>query len=780
MKKLFFYTGMLLIFSQTHITPTESPSIMKTIMARFEAFKQYLLHNTQTITPSPTAALIKRTTPIAFYYPKKNPLETTRIILTTINNAEPININAPSNTLYDVNAYTFSPQRKYLLVQQTKTEGIATRFGGDWLGKQANATFITRLIDANTRQDIVSFANKTIMHEFSPDETTVLIASPQKSWREKFGQGPNAKGASPAGAHSPRAGKREQSATGEILRYDLLDIASQKILKTFENIQTITYIAANKLFIKYDNDMMEIITIEKNKPSFIQAIMSFFSQQQTINVISTPTEYNPFNIRTEYDEKQKTLTLQIHNNPEQIYHSVVSYHMSPRDQYILIQQLSESTLATIEGMQKNVTGDTAASRTITKLINLITGKEITTFENLITHEFSQDESRLLVLCTQPVNLIIQVTSSDYLYRLYDTTKENSELIQFDATTQSAYFSSLKELTVIDKNGYPILYDPVTGQTYQSIHQHKQQLINKEILEREQAKQAKQTQIEDEKKQKHFDTLTPKEQVALPRTELPKAEIAKRDTFTSPMTAVKERGIASVKQAATEFATDVKEYFLPTTPEQQPAASIATKTEEQEEFSEPEDMDDWMNAFAQNSSNQSSVISVIEQLYLDSKDDRNDFIEHYNKYTPEIKKQFAAFFFAPPAGNLQESLTSTSAKGTHLTADVVNDHLYISDTRKTTNAVIFTSNDLDNDIKVMAFSNNELYFVLSYDDERKIDILQRTNDEFVEFKQLVPDNPIIGFKFIETQHNIYLFCVDTTYAITIITLDQKQPASPATI
>lgn len=776
MKKLFFSLCTMLIFSQP-IQPAQAPSFRQMIMARIETLKQYLFQKKESI-PQPINIIsqprlpVGKTTPIVFYYPKKIATETAQIVLVNAQSTDDIiNTNRPSNTFDDVNSYEFSPKRQYLLVHQTSIEGIATRLGGDWLGKQANATFTTKLINANTRQEIASFYNKTIMCEFSPDETTLVIASPQKSWRERLGKSADTKGASASGSNLPRAGKRQQSPTGEILRYDLFDINSKKILKTFENVQSITYLTANKLFIKYDDDTMEIVTIDNNQnKSFFSRMFNLF----TSNIQTTSTTHDPLNIRTEYDEKQKIFTLQIKDNPEQIYRSAVSYHLSPRNQYILIQQLSQSTIATVEGMRKNITGDTASLRTTTKLIDLSSGKEIATFENLVTHEFSQDESRILVL-SQSTSLIAQLTSSDYLYRLYDTTKQNTELMQWDNTTQSAYFSSAKELTIIDKEGNPILYNPSTAETYKAIHQQKQKQINKEIYTKEQTQQLKkeqeiraekekEEQLQDQKKQEAFGKLTPKEQVALTRDQLPKSEIAKRDAFTSPVTAVRERGLSSIKQL-------VSEYIWPKKPEEQP------KPTQEEEFSEPEDIETWMESFAQDTTDKKSVNSVIQELSFDEKGDRNDLIKNYNQYDQPTKEKFAALFFAPPGGALVTSLTTTAAQDTNFTADIVNDHLYISDTKKpSNNAIIFTSKELDNDVKVMTFNKDASYFALSYDDNAKIEIFKQTDGKFSEFRKLNLQAPIIGLKFIETKkNNIYLFCLDKSYAIHIVDVtDQEKP------
>ena len=53
MKKLLLTLSMLLIFSHKFITPAESPSIMKTLTAKFEAFKQYFFQKKEGV-PQPT------------------------------------------------------------------------------------------------------------------------------------------------------------------------------------------------------------------------------------------------------------------------------------------------------------------------------------------------------------------------------------------------------------------------------------------------------------------------------------------------------------------------------------------------------------------------------------------------------------------------------------------------------------------------------------------------------------------------------------------------------
>src|SRR5438445_9145074 len=96
MKKLFFILSILFIFSQTFITPVESPSVMKTLMARLEAFKQYLFQNKQVIPPI-------KITPIVFYYPKKSMNKTAQIKLINVpDNSPTVDVKLPSSTFQDV------------------------------------------------------------------------------------------------------------------------------------------------------------------------------------------------------------------------------------------------------------------------------------------------------------------------------------------------------------------------------------------------------------------------------------------------------------------------------------------------------------------------------------------------------------------------------------------------------------------------------------------------------------------------------------------------------
>jgi len=313
MKKLLFIAYISLIASGVFIAGSEQQSkvekkpnsLKQVLVARFEAFRQYFLTKTeptQTPTSSNTTSETSAVIPVIFYLPKQSAQETSRITLVDASKNDVLitKNSVPSNSFDDINWYNLSPKKQYLLIHQTRTEGAIARFGGDWFGKQAGVLDITKLINTKTQKEIHSFNGKIIMHEFSPDETTLLIAGPQKSWREKIGQAPDTKGASPAGSGLPRAGQRVQRPTGEILRYELFDIASKQVVKTFENIQSISYTSANELFIKYDNDIMETITVKTNSQlSPLQAIKNLFSPQKPTPIIqSTQTTEEKFSIRT--------------------------------------------------------------------------------------------------------------------------------------------------------------------------------------------------------------------------------------------------------------------------------------------------------------------------------------------------------------------------------------------------------------------------------------------------------------------------------------------------
>jgi hypothetical protein len=447
MKKLSLIISISIIFSANSIIPAESSNVMKTIATRFEALKQYLFKKEEApiqqtvVAPEPLMETPK-TVPIIVYHPT-SPWKPAHItLIKAANNNQKININKlPTKQFNNISSYNLSPKKQYLLIEQNLTEKSKNGMFKKMLGEQGNVSYKTKLINAITQQEITSFNNRAIMYTFSPEETTMLIATIQQPQRGFF-----KKGSDPKGASQSKLKEQKLHQTNRILRYNLFDINTKTILKTFENIKLITYLADNKLFVEYDNGAMENITIEEKELSFFDIIINLFNKKPPLTIQTTSTITSNFGMETGYDAEKEILSLKPNKEIKKQYESR-SFHLSPENKYILIQQFNKTSL----------------------LIELQHGKIIATFQDLITYEFNEkeNEDRLLVLCkkqTDPSIITepsITTNSSGYLYQLYDITKEDTEPITFDKTTQSAYFIPSQKLMVIDKLGNPILYDAIT-------------------------------------------------------------------------------------------------------------------------------------------------------------------------------------------------------------------------------------------------------------------------------------------------------------------------------
>ena len=300
---------------------------------------------------------------------------------------------------------------------------------------------------------------------------------------------------------------------------------------------------------------------------------------------------------------------------------------------------------------------------------------------------------------------------------------------------------------------------------------------------------KQTQKEDES---NLDTIlsyfftTPQEQIKLRQQKFIEKELAKEKTRRQEQAQQRNEklnkqqqelqkayeeslGVMQPAEKQAESAFDYIKSFW-TTPSQQIPTTIEKKKE---------NITDLMNNFFQNQS-KNDVIAIINKLSKDDNPrDLKEFVKKYSTSWDTIKKQFASYFFVAPHGVLQPSSNTLYTAGMKFDVSVVENRLQISNNNN--QELVFTSNELDHQVKVMAFSANDEYLAVSYEDKLEFDIFKKQNNTFVllhptlvQKLQLETDNPIIGFKFITTKNNkTYLFFIDTQYQIRIFDLTEKE-------
>lgn len=453
MKKLLSYVlciGLInTIFAADNTNKPEQNS-----MGYFAALKSYFLRqpalsetNQQKIKPS--------TFPITEYLEDKKILN---LILTHSNDTKIEKNSSNYNSWTDILWYQLSPQKKYFLISTTtlsdKNSSASTmaRLMGEFIGKQS-ASDIIKLINTSNLKDIASFEGTYITHQWSPNETSFIIATVQKGWKEQFSLVQvSKKGAS----HQPDQSRYTPS--GEVLRYQLFDMASQSIIKTFENIKSITYIDDNNLLITHDNDRTYPIRIERQAPlSLLQRFTSFFVNPSTIKIFEgRATEKKAF-YTASYDPKNLILTVTDHQHTIHIFKNIINYSLSQKENYMIITQIPQGISAGFTETEKAISGAKILNNQAT-FLNLKTGAKKIICRNIVTYEFSPQENILLFLGGSvpseyiPDAIAQEIPSEKLTYQAMTINTETIYSLEDNYPLKAAYFTQYEQLILVNNQG----------------------------------------------------------------------------------------------------------------------------------------------------------------------------------------------------------------------------------------------------------------------------------------------------------------------------------------
>lgn len=440
-------TNPILVSSEKQSAPMTGSSSIQGFMAHYAAaIKAYFA---KVSTPYPSQANLQlprysNMVPITEYL-----IDTSRLNLFMVNNNDESTLNNPTKQWDDVISYQLSPQKKYLFID---TSVSASTIMAGFLGKHASEKII-KLIDLSSLQEITSFAGRCIMYECSPDETSLIIARSQRGFGEQLGFIKQKK----EGSSSVVGQQRSALATGEILRYELFDIVSQTVLKIFENVQLLTYENDRELIVKYDNGEVKKIEIKRDVPlSFLQKFLSFFKAQSTIEVIEKEYIGTPA-YTADYDLKFNTLILTTKNQKQEKFENVLSYSVSPKHNYLLINQTPESVLSTIKEIGKTVSGSKTLNSETT-LLNCNNGNQIKLGYNIVTYMVSGDGKWLLFFGSPLQTNVLPDAVNKLLpfdlpvYQIIMLGSHKIEPIEENKKIRSAYFSATDNLVVVNAQG----------------------------------------------------------------------------------------------------------------------------------------------------------------------------------------------------------------------------------------------------------------------------------------------------------------------------------------
>jgi hypothetical protein len=423
----------------------QSP-IKKSIAPYIAAIKAYFTTNTG---KSSIALINNNLMPLLTYDARTKYLT----LVSVDKDRSPIDLGKDKNAYWKgVIHYQLSPQKKYLLIQTTtlsekgSSASIIARTAGGLFGKHA-AGELTKIIDIATSKEIYSFAGHYITHTWSPDETSCIVATTQKNFEEQFGfKKPSKKGISENPIES------RETTSGEILRYDLLDIASRSIIKTFENVQVLIYTQGNELTIQYDNKTNNEITIERNiSLSLFQKMLNIFIKQPTIHVTEKLTSKQP-PYTASYSVEHSQLTVTRNNQSPIIFSDIQSYQASADYHYLFINKSGEGIMSTIKSVAHAVTGSKDLNNQ-TIVFNVQDGTQKSIGYNIITYQFSPNGKMVLFLAPLATKTIVgEISLGEIKYQLMILESGTISSLENTYALETAYFTPENTLILVDKEG----------------------------------------------------------------------------------------------------------------------------------------------------------------------------------------------------------------------------------------------------------------------------------------------------------------------------------------
>ncbi len=670
-------------------------SIFHAFATKFAALKNYLVQQT-TSTQKNITPIITQEPPLIQYDPVHQ-----RITL----------LNNNISTDYEgINSYILSPTKKYLIIN-TQARGTMLRVTGQEQFFGYNQ--VTSLIDTESGKIIKQFNGNVIMVEFSPDEKTLLIATAYNP----VGTFGNIRGITqnPSIKHESKTTARKQTATGDILFYELFDIIAELTTMKLENVQATSFTAKNELLIKYDDNKVDQINLNSKYQSVenkFKQLLNYFTRGYVLNEIDYSPKYENISspittkefIEANYDYNTKNLVITLPHNKTVSFAQVNAYYYSPQRNYIIINKKPEGIKEKAKRIttMMGVTEPSNDSETI--FYSTQSNENVLSLKNIITYEFSPDQTKLITLNHSSME-------EKPTYKLFDLTLPQAHLIkEFTHKLTSIYFISHNELIGIDKNNQKIPFDTATGETAEerqqrtekeTIEKQQQEKIKEEQerkkqeqLEQEGKEKAKQAQKELEKKKKEEAEEKKKEESFKKATEnliteekakfigkaaietLPKEEREKKEykeTIPGMIKTVQSQGPSAIKQAAKGIASDIKEYLLPTKTATEPEIPLTEVIvhkpeipEEEDIFEEPEislkeyikilktvipEKVDFSQFDIQTSVDISNAINNIVNSFNETitfeacKEDAKKFVKAYNAFTPQQKTTFRHFFFS---------------------------------------------------------------------------------------------------------------------------------------
>jgi hypothetical protein len=350
-----------------------------------------------------------------------------------------------ANTVDNVNTYFLSPQKKYVLINKTTKASAFTGIMPNFISSLLFQRNITQLINTQTNEIIstFNFEKDMMMYAFDPKEERLLIAGLKKPLGAKIGF------TKPSTLHESSKKDRIALETGEILQYEVFDIASQSVIKTVENVQAIQFDEQGKLITQYDDEVIEQTTFTRGT-SLLGKLMgnvigNYYSQKITVTDETIKNNLPLIGTRYLYDNFSKQLIFTPSHGKEsrsiKIINDADFYYVSPQKKFISINSPTQGPVANVIAMVKQETIDTT-------FYNAESGKQMPTCTSVFTYAYNPDETRLIVASRETDIL----TAAKVKYELFDTTTIPFELITTFNDVQSAYFDRLNKIIIIDKDG----------------------------------------------------------------------------------------------------------------------------------------------------------------------------------------------------------------------------------------------------------------------------------------------------------------------------------------
>lgn len=321
-----------------------------------------------------------------------------------------------------VDRYELSPSKSYIISSQfALSVGQLAKTG---IKEWSKHTIINPQLDKPSIHELTNLHT----YQFSPEETQLIILTSSVQGSDFIQMMTGIK--APSEKHAEPTGIIKK--TGQLFRYYIYDLTTNKESQPFENVTNMIFNNENEVTIFYEDNAVEVYQFTTN----LFGLRAGWQKTDKTAPTASPTiNYNPH---------EKKLTL-FDNSSSSVFTDISRFYYSPQRKYILAEK-PQSMVDYLSSKAYSMNADIPEIQ----IIDIKDKTTITNFSdeihNVITYEFNQEED--VILCK------IATSSTTTEYRVFDLAKKSVIMNASNVeTAKYAYFSDNNTITIIDENNH---------------------------------------------------------------------------------------------------------------------------------------------------------------------------------------------------------------------------------------------------------------------------------------------------------------------------------------